>query len=259
MLLPRLFGFCFLACCLQAALAQKAAPAAAGAAAPTQVTLPRQTENTVELDDAVRLMRGGKTQEALAATDAVIASYEGRYRDGKVHPFSARSPAEATVYVASLGTLVGKDKGKEKDPAEAGVYGSAWGDAYYLKGYMLVELRRYEEARKALQAAVDLAPHNAAYRTELGQLLLKTRAFDEAAKHFKLAEADARELSPASVRKREINGALRGQAFVLVEKKDLDGAEKLYRECVKADPDDRVALAELRYIDQQRAKTSKAQ
>jgi tetratricopeptide (TPR) repeat protein len=244
----RVLGFVLLAGCLHAGIAQTAPPAAAAPAA-----APRETEKTVELDELVRLMKAGKSQEALALADAVIGSYEDRYRRNKVRVFSARSPLEATAYLNEVGTAPGKQ------PEEAGVYGPAWGDAYYLKGYLLIDLRRYDDARKALEAAVALAPRNAAYRTELGQLLLKTKAFDEAAKNFKQAEVDARELAPASVRKREINGALRGQAFVLVEKKDLDGAEKLYKECVKQDPDDRVALAELRYIDQLRAKGKQAQ
>jgi tetratricopeptide (TPR) repeat protein len=246
MVVTRLFVLSLLAGSLQLALAQ-GKPGTSST--PVDVTAaPRQTEKTVELDEVDRLMRGGKIKEALALVDEVIASYEDRYRRGKGHVFSSRSPAEAQAYLRMIGTAPGTST------EQAGVYNSTWGDAYYLKGYMLVEQRRFEEARKALEAAVALAPRNAAYRTELGQLLLKGRAWDAAEKHFKQAEVDARELSPASVRKREITGALRGEAFVLVEKKDLDGAEKLYNECLKLDPDDRVAQAELAYIAKQRAK-----
>jgi tetratricopeptide (TPR) repeat protein len=246
---------CVLACALNAALAQSAPPAqaapAAAASAPAPAAAPgRPAENTVELDEVSRLIRAGKMPEALVLADAVIQSYEDRYRRGKRQVFSSRSPAESQAYLSE----VGRAPSPGKEPTEAGMYPSTWGDAYYLKSFILTELKRPAEARKAIDAAVALAPHNAAYRAELGQLLLKDKAWDEAAKEFKRAEADARDFSPGSVRNRELARAMRGQAFVMVEKKDLDGAEKLYNEAAKLDPNDRTAPSELRYIAQLRAK-----
>jgi tetratricopeptide (TPR) repeat protein len=235
---------CVLACALNAALAQSAPPAQA-APAPG-----RPAENTVELDEVSRLIRAGKMPEALVLADAVIQSYEDRYRRGKRQVFSSRSPAESQAYLSE----VGRTPSPGKEPTEAGMYPSTWGDAYYLKSFILTELKRPAEARKAIDAAVALAPHNAAYRAELGQLLLKDKAWDEAAREFKRAEADARDFSPGSVRNRELARAMRGQAFVMVEKKDLDGAEKVYNEAAKLDPNDRTAPSELRYIAQLRAK-----
>jgi len=243
-----------LACCLSAAFAQ-GKPAAAAAAAASNWTAPapaaaapRATENTGELDEVSRLMRTGKLQQALVLADAVVQSHEDRYRRPKLQVYASRSPAEAQAYLNE----VGKKPLQGKEAAEAGVYPSTWGDAYYLKSFILTEMKRMPESKKAIEAAVALAPHNAAYRAELGQLLLKEKNFDEAAKEFKRAEVDAREFSPSTVRNRELARALRGQAFVLVEKKDFDGAEKLYNECVKIDANDPVAKAELHYIAQKR-------
>ena len=256
MVTARWFVPCVLVCALNAALAQnappaQAAPTAQAASAPAAApAAPRPTEASVELDEVSRLLRAGKLQEALVLDDAVIQSYEDRFRRGKRQAFSSRSPAESQAYLNE----VGRTPTPGKEPTEAGMYPSTWGDAYYLKSIILTEMKRAPEAKKAIEAAVALAPHNAAYRAELGQLLLKEKAWDEAAKEFKRAESDATEFSPVSVRKRELARALRGQAFVMVEKKDLDGAEKLYNECVKLDAADRVAQAELRYIAQLRAK-----
>jgi tetratricopeptide (TPR) repeat protein len=254
MVSPRLLVSCVLAGWLSAALAQTPAPTAAASAsaapaAPAAPAAARPTEKSAELDEVSRLMRAGKLQEALSLADAVVQSYEDRYRRGKRQVFSSRSPVEAQAYLAELGSK--PMPGKE--PAEAGVYPSTWGDAYYLKAYILTELKRLPEAKKAIEAAVALAPRNAAYRAELGQILLKEKAWDEAAKEFKRAEADARDFSPGTVRNREMGRALRGQAFVLVEKKDLDTAEKLYNEALKLDANDAVAKGELRYIAAKRA------
>ena len=49
-------------------------------------------------------------------------------------------------------------------------------------------------------------------------------------------------------------GADGGQAFVLVEEKKLDDAEKLYQECLQLNSRDPVAQSELRYIAQLRQK-----
>jgi len=248
----RLFAFGVLACCLSTAMAQgtppaKAAPAAAPAAPAANGDRP--LENTVELDEVSRLMRAGKLAEALVLVDAAVQSYEDRYRHGKVQVFASRSPVEAQAYLNE----VGQAPGTGKEAVEAGVYPSTWGDAYYLKSFILTEMKRAPEAKKAIEAAVALAPHNAAYRAELGQLLLKDRKFDEANKEFKRAEGDAKVFSPHSVRDRELARALRGQAFVLVEKKDYDAAEKMYNECLKLEPADPVSKSELRYIAQKRA------
>jgi tetratricopeptide (TPR) repeat protein len=253
MVYARRLAFTILACCLSAAFAQStpSAPAAKAASAPAAnaAAAPRPTENTAELDEVSRLMRAGKLQEALVLADAVVQSYEDRYRRGKIQVYGSRSPAEAQAYLND----VGRKPTQGKEALEAGVYPSTWGDAYYLKSFILTEMKRGADAKKAIEAAVALSPHNAAYRAELGQLLLKEKNFDEAAKEFKRAEADAREFSPTGVRNRELARALRGQAFVLVEKKDLDGAEKMYNECLKLDANDPVAKAELRYIAQKRA------
>ncbi|HXE51297.1 MAG TPA: tetratricopeptide repeat protein [Ramlibacter sp.] len=236
----KLLGVSFLACFLHAALAQTAPSVdqpVAGAEG-----------SSSELDQVSRLIKGGKHQDALGLVDIVIKSYEDRYRQGKGQAFSSRSPAEASAYLAEIG----RSKGTATE--EAGVYSSTWGDAYYLKGFILTDMKRLPEAREALQAAVALAPHNAAYRAELGQVLLKAKAFPESVAEFKQAEADAREYSPPRVRNRELAAALRGQAFVLVEGKKLDDAEKLYQECLQLDSRDPVAQSELRYIAQLRQK-----
>jgi tetratricopeptide (TPR) repeat protein len=239
MTLVRLIGFVMLACCLQAGLAQTAPPAQKPVAG---------NESTPELDEVSRLIAARKLEEAVGLADIVIKSYEDRYRTGKRQVFSSRSPAETSAYLNEIG------RSKGAGTEEAGIYSPSWGDAYYLKGYVLIDLKRFAEARKALEAAVALAPHNAAYRSELGQLALKAKAWPEAMRLFKQAEADAREYSPPRVRNREIAAALRGQAFVLVEEKKLDEAEKLYNECLQLDFKDRVAHSELRYIGQLRKK-----
>ena len=47
--------------------------------------------------------------------------------------------------------------------------------------------------------------------------------------------------------------ALRGMGFALIEQGKLDEAEKKYKESLKADPDNKLALSELEYIKKLKA------
>ena len=135
---------CVLACALNAALAQSAPPAqAAPAAAPASAAAPsgapgRPAENTMELDEVSRLIRAGKLPEALVLADAVVQSYEDRYRRGTRQVFSSRSPVESQAYLSE----VGRTPSPGKEPTEAGMYPSTWCDAYYLQSFILTELKR---------------------------------------------------------------------------------------------------------------------
>jgi Flp pilus assembly protein TadD len=132
-------------------------------------------------------------------------------------------------------------------PGDAAVYSAHWGDAYFLKGYALVELRRLPEAEAALRAAIALAPRNSQYLTELGQVQLRQRNLAGALESFTAAEA-AVEFSPPQSKNLELGRALRGQGYVQIENRQLDAAEALYKRALALDAGDRHALGQLGYI-----------
>lgn len=200
---------------------------------------------TQQLADGVKLLKSGRAQEAISqAFDKVIAYYEENHRKSKTFVFSSRSMPESMMYMLEVANK------QSQSPGDAAVFSSSWGDAYYLKAYALVELKRLAEAREDLERALALAPRNSQYRSELGTLQLMERNWPAAMLTFKDAEAAAREFSPPEVKTAELTRALRGQGYVLIEQNRLDEARKIYQQCLELDANDANASGQLRYVQE---------
>jgi Flp pilus assembly protein TadD len=198
----------------------------------------------VLLSKAIDEMNAGRRQEAIAIADQVIAHYRAAYADERRDIYSAREAAEALAYMA-------KSVDAQRD---AVVVSHAWGDAYALKGFSLVELGRVKEARAAIDAALALSPLNSQYLSELGYLhLLESRPAD-ALEVYKRATEGAESVAPRGYEKRQLGVALRGQGYSLIELGRLDEAEAVLRKCLELDADDAKARNELRYIESLRRK-----
>jgi Flp pilus assembly protein TadD len=149
--------------------------------------------------------------------------------------------------------VVDTEKGTDKREASALIV--AWADAYYLKGYALVELRRSEDAKVALERAIHLSPFNSQYLSELANIYQDEKNWPKAFDLYSEAEAFAT-FSPSTREKLDTARAKRGQGYVLTELGRLDEAEAKYKECLAMDPNDAKAQHELEYIRAVRA-TSK--
>jgi tetratricopeptide (TPR) repeat protein len=197
------------------------------------------------LEQAGQLVQARKSAEALPVLDEVIAHFEKKYRNGAERAYSARSPAEGLLYLL--------EAGKAQPPIGARVYAATWGQAYFLKGYALVELLRLDDAKAALTSAIDLAPHNSQYRSERGQVYAYQRDWRTSLQEFRAAR-DAAEFTPPELKNRELTRALRGMAFAEIELQNLDEAEAIHKRVLQIDPNDAISLRELRYIRTLRAR-----
>lgn len=193
---------------------------------------------TKMIQDGARLLVAGKLQEAIEYFDKVAISYEEKYRDSSTKVRCARWPTESFMYLA--------ESAKEKNNTT--VLSANWAYAYYLKAYAFQELKRFPEAKVLLERAVSLSPRNAQLLNELGSIYLREKNWPAALQTYKLAESSAREFSPPNIKNAELAAAWRGIAYVLVEKNQLDDAEKLYRQCLELNKDDTKASSELRYV-----------
>lgn len=178
--------------------------------------------------------------------DKVIAAYELRYKDEKFRPYTGRTRVERLLYLLQAANA------KEEPKRGAVIVAQHWSDAWYLKGYALVELKRPAEARSALEAALALAPRNSQYLGELGTVYLGQRDWPQAQKIFEQAEAAAKEFSPPEVKNKELSRAWRGLGYVYVEQGRWDDAEQIYLKCLELDRNDRRAQNELNYVRAQR-------
>ncbi|QDK33871.1 hypothetical protein DM450_14010 [Sphingomonas sp. IC081] len=125
-------------------------------------------------------------------------------------------------------------------------------DALFAKSYALVELDRKPEALAALQRLTALAPMHAQYFVELGYTYRINGQNDKAEEAYRAALEHVEFAEDDKTKKHNRAAAQRGIGYMLVEKGDLNGAEKAYKQSLKDEPDSTVARNELDFIAQQR-------
>ena len=99
----------------------------------------------------------------------------------------------------------------------------------------------------AIRSAVALSPWSTLYLCELGSIYKLEKDWKRAQEAFETAEGEAA-IAPDNSKAAELAQARRGLGYVLVELGKLDEAEKKYQECLKDDPNDKKAAAELEYV-----------
>jgi tetratricopeptide (TPR) repeat protein len=197
------------------------------------------------LDDGLKLVQAKRQSEAIFMYfDRVASVYAGRFTDPAIDYYSARTQPEQLLNLVSAANA----------KRTAQVVPLNWSVAYYFKAYALAELGRLGEARQQIGRALALSPQNARFLGELGHIEDLEKRWQPALETFKRAESAARTYSPDSVRSQELARAWRGIAFSLIELKQYDEAEVLYRKCPELDPSDSNAQHELRYLQSLRSK-----
>ena len=204
------------------------------------------------LEEAQALIKRKQPTEAVANCDKVIALFKSRYGKSEERVYCARSSAETLGYLMKAAADI--DKGQfEKGKKKAIVLSSTWASAYFVKGYALQDLGRIAEAKAELKLALELSPWNSLYLSELGSVYKLEKNWKEAKTVFEAAEEHAG-LSPDDRKAFELGLARRGSGYVLVELGQLDEAEAKYLQCLKDDPKDSKAAAELEYVRGLKAK-----
>jgi tetratricopeptide (TPR) repeat protein len=203
------------------------------------------------VEKARTLITKKQPQEGIANCDKVIARFNDHYANSKEKVYCARSSTESLGYL--LQAAADLDKGKSEGKKNAIVLSSTWASAYFLKGYALQELGRVGDAKAVLRLALKLSPWSSLYLSELGSIYKLEKNWTEAKKTFEAAEEHAA-LSPNELKAVELGIARRGLGYVFVELGQLAEAEKKYQQCLKDDPKDTKAAAELEYVRGLKAK-----
>ena len=205
----------------------------------TTSTMPLELpQSDARLSQAKDLIAKGQPAAALPLADQVIANYEAKYRsNGQIIYYSARSLEEGFVY-STLAGMAGRN---------GVVLNGDWTQAYFLKGFALVELNRSDEAIRWFDKAAALAPMNAQVLAERAEWYKARRDWKKAYREFESARSAAG-FAADDAKAREEGRAIRGMAFVRIEQGRLDEAERLLGEALKLDPADQRARDELATI-----------
>jgi tetratricopeptide (TPR) repeat protein len=196
------------------------------------------TNTEVILERGFSKLSARKTKDAIKDFDEVIVLCEGQYSATDPKAYASRDLNETIYYLAKAAT----------DDQSAIAVDTTCSDALYLRGYASLDFGQIELAEGYIQRAIDMAPVNSMYLSEMGHIYQTRREWDAAIAMFIRAEAAAT-YSPDDVKERELARAKRGIGYSLIELGQLDEAEAKFKECLEIDPDDQAALAELQYIE----------
>jgi tetratricopeptide (TPR) repeat protein len=230
--------------------AAQPADAASSAAPETPAVNPEDAAMRAQLSIATKLLGEHQPQQALPQIEQVIATYEARFRAGADWKngqvvYCARTPAESLTYLLEAAA----------QHRSAVVITAPWAEAYHLQSYALTDLKRFFDARVAIDRALALSPRNAVMLGESAQLYVVAHDWQRSLAGFRAA-ATAAEISPPETKSAELRRAWRGVGYVDVELRNLDEAEAMYRKCLELDPDDKLAARELDYVLKLRQRTA---
>lgn len=210
-------------------------------------------QDAKNIDDALTALQAGNFNVTIEKTNLVI----NRFEDGK---------DPASDYVCTNGVsdtlaalLVGQSdlaKGTAKKDKTVAISSNIC-DAYFLKGFALIDLKRRDEARPYLETAINLDPDNQHYMNELaewykaaGQWQKSLELFTKASETSDLA-VELMEDKKASKRTADSRQcrSYRGIAFNQVELQNWKEAREAVKKCLAIIPDEPHSKSELEYIE----------
>jgi tetratricopeptide (TPR) repeat protein len=123
-------------------------------------------------------------------------------------------------------------------------------DSTMLLGFVLVAEGFPDEALQMLSISTEIGPYLAMTYCEKGHVLIELQRYDDARKAYE----KALQLSNDHEEQRPVKpAALRGLGFTLIELGRLDEAERAYEESLMLDPDSELAKCQLLYIEKLRS------
>ena len=218
-------------------------PVASAAQQASTATAPGPATDEGVLSAAVNEIKASNPQKAIVLLDPVIARIEQENATEKRHIYCGMSPVETVGYM--MEAAAGKRDAVAIAPTLC--------NALFLKAFALVDLDRTDAAQTIFQRLTVLAPLHSQFESELGNTYRLQKNWPAGLAAYRSAEDSAALSDKADVANRRCI-ALRGQGFILVEQRKWDEAEKVYRKCLKAIPDEPKSLGELEYIKRNRGK-----
>ena len=206
------------------------------------------------LEAGIALAKAGKCREAIDQNfDKIAALFDAQFAGKQATVRCGRSSVDG----------LGQGLQAALGGGDVVVLGPEWPEALYYKAYCLVELGDPAQAKSLLQKALELMPGDPMYLCELGDMILRESAWQQAFDTFEQARKSAEALATEPEGAARSPGgrtpvqwqtrALRGEGYALVEQHKLDDAEQAYRSALAVDPSDEQAKKELDYINGLRA------
>lgn len=191
------------------------------------------------LESGFKRLSERNTKKAIVDFDKAITLCKDQCSTGEHKTYASRGMTETLYYMMKAAA--------ENESAIA--VSPTCSEALYLRGYASLDLGQVDLAEEYIQRAIDMAPVNSTYLSELGHIYHSKREWTNALDVFTKAEDAANTYSPPELKNAEMSRAKRGVGYSLIELGQLDEAEKKFRECLEINENDKMALKELKYIE----------
>ena len=194
----------------------------------------RGSDQRPKLMKSQELLTQGKLDEAEAVIDDVLKFFENETADKQVDYVAVVNREQFERY-------------RKEHPGERQLVWVDWcyGWALCKKGWIEGARRRLREAESWLTKSVKMCPYSADAYIERGFVYSQLGRPEDGMKSYETAVSLARSIP---FEKPFEAAALRGMGFDYIELKKLPQARKVFRDSLRIEPANRVALGELLYI-----------
>ena len=202
--------------------------------------LPREDRRTAtqrQLNDAFILYANEQNERALAIVEDVIAEFESNRKDADKAYYCATDKTEKAALV----------KLAARNGQQAEIVNDDWCFALALKGYLLSDFNRFDEADREFAQSIDMSPFSMGGLRKYAVWLQSRGQWQRAIDVFRRA-ISLNEYIPRKSRANFPARAFRGIGFGLIALGRLDEAAASYRESLKYDPYNSLVPLELDYM-----------
>ena len=190
-----------------------------------------------QVNDLVALVRTKRLPEAEREANKLQGTFEASF-NRKVRQYSFQSKEEYLEF-------------KSTSPQEFEWIDWSYKVTLQMKAFIAAEKRDFLAALSALEVVEAVAPISAATAAERGYVLNQIGQSANALAAYRKSHALSTRYQSQRLHQA---AALRGMGFALIELQRFDEAESVFHESLKIEPSNRVALNELAYIRDLRAK-----
>lgn len=164
------------------------------------------SETELLLESGFKQLSERNTKKSIVDFDKAVSLCEDQYSNSEKKTYASRGMTETIYYMMKAAA----------DGESAIAVGPACSEALYLRGYASLDLGQIDLAEEYIKRAIEMAPVNSMYLSELGHIYHSKRDWKNALEIFTKAESAATTYSPPELKDAELSRAKRGVGLGLL-------------------------------------------
>jgi tetratricopeptide (TPR) repeat protein len=202
-----------------------------------KVTKSTGYEIGIKINEAVEYLKQGNREKAVKIANDVLNEFRTIF-DPTKKQYTFQTDRDFQIFSNSNGTDFQR-------------IDWSYREALHVKAFVYSAEKDFKEALKVITEIEEVAPVSAGSKIEKAYIQGQLGRFEQALKTYQ----EAKRLSDTYESQSSYKPAsLRGMGFILIELNELDEAEEMFRKSLELEPYNRIAISELEYIENMRAK-----